>query len=108
MDEKEFVAFFMRFMLKEHFGNKRAMARALGMQLRTLQINFQNLDTAKGGIIAFEKLILYCCQNKIDLEPIYRKYIDSSTKDEAVVCIEDPLMNKSSLICTMTAFRQAL
>lgn len=73
MTEKRFVAFMLRYMLKEHFGSKRAMARILNMELRTIQINFKNLDVAKGGIVAFERVVLFCCEHDINILDIYYK-----------------------------------
>ena len=53
MPEKEFIAFLFQTLLKEEFGSKRAMARKLNIQLRTLQENFQHLSVAKGGTVIF-------------------------------------------------------
>ena len=41
MEEKKFIAFMFRTLLKTTFGNKSKMARTLGLPLRTLQMNFQ-------------------------------------------------------------------
>ncbi len=73
-EDKNFVAFIFRTLLNEEFGNKRTMAQKLDIPLRTLQENFQHLETAKGGTIAFEKLMLYCAQNQIDIGSLYVRY----------------------------------
>lgn len=75
MDEKKFVAFLFRVMLEEYFGTKSQMARELDVQLRTLQIAFKKLDSAKGGSVAFERLILYCCKHNINILELYDRYI---------------------------------
>lgn len=56
VNDKDFIAYMFCVLLKEYFGTKRAMARALDIPFRTLQENFQDLDYAKGGTIAFERL----------------------------------------------------
>ena len=77
-EEKSFIAYLFRTLLHEEFGNKRAMAEKLGIPLRTLQENFQCLELGKGGTIAFERLILYCVQNHIDLLQLYKRYCRSN------------------------------
>lgn len=76
MDEKKFVAYLFRYMLTETFKTKAAMARALGVSLQTLRLNFKNLDCAKGGTTAFEKLVVYCCLHRIELVTIHDMYKD--------------------------------
>lgn len=73
-EEKSFIAFMFRTLLTEEFGSKRSMSRELGIPLRTLQENFQCLDKAKGGTVAFERLILYCVQHHIDIRTLYLQY----------------------------------
>ena len=75
MDDKKFIAFFFELMLREHFGTKSKMARELNLQLRTLQMNFQKLDRAKGGNLAFERLVIYCCEHDIDIQQMYNRFI---------------------------------
>lgn len=75
MDEKKFIAFLFRVLLDEHFKTKTAMAKALDLPLRTLRINFQKLDTAKGGSVAFERLVVYCLANEIDVAAIFDRHI---------------------------------
>lgn len=70
-EEKDFIAFLFRTLLIEEFGSKRVMAERLEIPLRTLQENIQCLDKAKGGTIAFERLILYCVQNHMDICRLY-------------------------------------
>lgn len=74
MNEKDFISYLFRTLLAEEFGSKRAMARTLGIPLRTLQENFQHLDCAKGGTIAFERLILYCIEHEISVQNLYFRY----------------------------------
>ena len=52
-----FIAYFLEVMLKDHFHSKRAMARKLDLQLRTIQLHFKRLDTHKGAGLAFERSI---------------------------------------------------
>lgn len=80
MEEKGFIAFVFRSLLASDFKDKSTMARTLGIQLRTLQANFQNLDRAKGATIAFEKLVYYCASNGIELTALYRQYEESQKK----------------------------
>lgn len=82
-EEKSFIAYLFRTLLHEEFGNKRIMAEKLGIPLRTLQENFQCLELAKGGTIAFERLILYCVQNHLDLRHLYKRYYQ--TKEQETV-----------------------
>ena len=76
-EEKDFIAFLFRTLLIEEFGSKRMMAERLEIPLRTLQENIQCLDKAKGGTIAFERLILYCVQNHMDICRLYLRYVQS-------------------------------
>ena len=76
-EEKDFIAFLFRTLLIEEFGSKRVMAERLEIPLRTLQENIQCLDKAKGGTIAFERLILYCVQNHMDICRLYLRYVQS-------------------------------
>lgn len=78
--EKSFIAFLFRTLLAEEFGSKKVMAEKLDIPLRTLQENYQCLDSAKGGTIAFERLILYCVQNEIDICSLYKRFV-STTRD---------------------------
>ena len=75
MEEKYFISFLFRTLLLEEFRSKRAMARKLGMSLRTLQENFQHLDCAKGGTVAFERLVFYCVEHNISLQNLYDRYL---------------------------------
>lgn len=76
--EKSFIAYLFRTLLVEEFGSKKMMAEKLDIPLRTLQENYQCLDSAKGGTIAFERLILYCVQNDIDICGLYKRFIADS------------------------------
>jgi hypothetical protein len=75
LSDKGFPAFLFRVLLEENFKTKTKMARELGVQLRTLQLNFQNMDEAKGGCLAFERAILYCCEQEIDIMALYHRYV---------------------------------
>lgn len=77
MNEKDFISYLFRTLLIEEFGSKRAMARTLDIPYRTLQENFQFLDYAKGGTVAFERLILYCMEHEINIQALYFKYSQS-------------------------------
>ena len=59
MENRGFIAYLFQTMLHEHFHTKAQMANALGVQLRTLQYNFKNLDRSKGGCVALRSLLLY-------------------------------------------------
>lgn len=86
MEEKKFIAFMFRTLLKTTFGNKSKMARTLGLPLRTLQMNFQHLDCAKGPTVAFEKLVYYCVENEIDIASLYQQYIICVKKGALTAC----------------------
>jgi len=75
MEEKDFISFLFRTLLLEEFRSKRAMARKMDMPLRTLQENFQHLDCAKGGTVAFERLVFYCVEHSINLRDLYERYL---------------------------------
>ena len=79
MKDKEFVAFIFRTMLSEHFHTKAAMARDLGIELRTLRLNFKKLESAKGASNAFERLVVYCCEHNIDILILYRRFTQAMT-----------------------------
>ena len=69
-----FIAYFLEVMLKDHFHSKRAMARKLDLQLRTIQLHFKRLDTPKGAGLAFERSICYCYAHGISVDEIYAQY----------------------------------
>lgn len=67
--EKRLTAFLFRDTLEKYFESKTQMALELGMNKRDFFRVFRNLDTAKGGTIAVEKLLWYCAKSGIDLLP---------------------------------------
>ena len=85
MQGQGFVAFLFDTMLQEHFRSKTHMAEALGVQLRTLRRNFQNVEHAKGGRWAFEQLILYCCEKDISINEMYHRYLSENPVVESMI-----------------------
>lgn len=79
-----FVAYFLETMLREHFRSKRAMAKALDLHRRTLQVNFKKLESAKGACLAFERSICFCYEHGISVDEIYGQYADEVKKRRLV------------------------
>lgn len=77
--EYDFIAFFLKIMLEEHFHTKSAMARALGLHLRTIQTTYNRSGSAKGACLAFERSVCYCYDNGISVDAIYETYILQKT-----------------------------
>ncbi|MBQ8987976.1 MAG: hypothetical protein IJ100_12205, partial [Lachnospiraceae bacterium] len=67
MKDYGFIAFLFDTMLREVFVTKVNMAAQLGVNHRTLQINFQRLNYRKGGTVACENLFLYCLEHGYSL-----------------------------------------
>lgn len=74
-----FIAFLFETMLAEHFITKRKMASILGIELRTLQYNFKSVGLGKGGCVALPYLLVYCCENGISIDQLYRRYVEQET-----------------------------
>lgn len=74
MDNTEFIEFFLRVMYKGHFKSKRKMATALGIDYRTLQMNFAKLNSPKRAFLAFQNLILFCEDQEISVDLMYWLY----------------------------------
>ena len=60
--------------LDEYFISKKKMAQTLDVSLRTLQYNFKRIKLKKGGCMALTNLLLYCYENEISVDQIYRRY----------------------------------
>lgn len=73
MDENMITARVLEFLLEQRFHSKAEMARALGMQQRTLEKVFARLDAAKGATIALSKALGYCLRNDVLLDPIFHE-----------------------------------
>ena len=84
MENRGFIAYLFQTMLHEHFHTKAQMANALGVQLRTLQYNFKNLDRSKGGCVALRSLLLYCYENDFSVDEIYQRYCATLLKEECI------------------------
>lgn len=77
-----FIAFLFETMLEEHFISKRKMAGVLGVELRTLQYNFKSVALGKGGCVALSFLLVYCCENGISIDQLYRRYMEQKTLEK--------------------------
>ena len=84
MENRGFIVYLFQTMLHEHFHTKAQMANALGVQLRTLQYNFKNLDRSKGGCVALQSLLLYCYENDFSVDEMYRRYCATLLKEECI------------------------
>ena len=73
VQEHGFIIFF-QIMLDEYFISKKKMAQTLDVSLRTLQYNFKRIKLKKGGCMALTNLFLYCYENEISVDQIYRRY----------------------------------
>ena len=76
MVKRGFIVFLFETMLNEHFFSKRRMAQYLGVELRTLQYNFKSIGLGKGGCVALSSLLVYCCENGISIDQLYRRYME--------------------------------
>ena len=76
MDNQEFIDFFLRVMHMAHFKSKRNMASALGIEYRTLQINFTKLDCPNRAFLGFQNLVLYCEAQGISIDMLFMLYQD--------------------------------
>ena len=76
--EKEFIHYVLRHMLNQHFKTKTQMAKALNVELRTIQKTFSQLEknSSKGGSIVLEKILVYCAQNNISVDEVMAAYKD--------------------------------
>lgn len=75
MDERSITAQVLMYLLKNRFHIKAEMARALGIQQRTLEKVFAQLEVAKGSTIALSKALEYCLKYSIPLEPIFQSMV---------------------------------
>ena len=82
MDERMITARVLEFLLEQRFHSKAEMARALGMQQRTLEKVFARLDAAKGATIALSKALDYCLRNGVLLDPIFKDVISGNEESE--------------------------
>ena len=73
VQEHGFIIFFFQIMLDEYFISKKRMAQTLDVSLRTLQYNFKRIKLKKGGCMALTNLLLYCYENEISVDQIYRR-----------------------------------
>lgn len=49
--DRRLTAYVLRYLLEHRFESKAEMARQLGMQQRTIEKVFENLDVAKAGTV---------------------------------------------------------
>lgn len=96
-----FISYFLEIMLHEHFHSKRAMARELDLQLRTIQINFKRLNSPKGAGLAFERSICYCYAHGISVDGIYAQYNLALKKGAGL----SPILNHA-LLCIPTLLQR--
>lgn len=72
-----FAEYLFHYMLQNHFKTKKRMAETLGITYRTLLYNFKQVSNAKGGNVAFVKLVAYCLENGFSLDRIHDEYTTS-------------------------------
>lgn len=74
--QKELIHYILRHMLDEHFKTKTRMAKALNVELRTIQKTFSQLEknASKGGIIVLEKTLVYCAGNGVSVDELMAAY----------------------------------
>jgi len=83
--EKRITAHVLRYLLHNRFKSKADMARQLGIQQRTIEKVFKNLDVAKAGTIAFEKAISYCAKHHISVDSILEEFVADEEGDANMV-----------------------
>ena len=68
--QKELIRYILQYMLSRYFMTKTRMAKALNVELRTIQKTFSQLEknSSKGGSIVLEKVLVYCAQNGISVD----------------------------------------
>lgn len=74
--QKELIRYILRQMLDEHFKTKTRMAKALNVELRTIQKTFSQLEknASKGGSIVLEKNLVYCARNGVSVDELIAAY----------------------------------
>lgn len=94
MADLDFIAFFFQTMLDEEFKTKTNMAKLLDVTHRTLQYNFQKLgnEKQKGGCLACQNLLLYCCRNNISIDNLYHRFLSNQKgKEKRINGVQHPL-----------------
>lgn len=92
--EKELIHYILQHMLNRHFKSKTNMAKALNVELRTIQKTFSQLErkSSKGGSIVLEKILVYCAQNGISVDELMAAYKE---KQKSIVgekkCVNFPI-----------------
>ena len=76
--ERRITAHVLQFLLEYRFESKAEMARQLGMQPRTLEKVFANMEEAKASTTAFSKAIYYCARHRISLDRILEEFIEEA------------------------------
>lgn len=82
--DKKLTAYILRYLLEHKFHSKAEMAEQLGIDLRTLQKVFENLDNAKAGTITLDKSILYCASHDVSIDEIMEDFIRDNGGIEAM------------------------
>ena len=74
--QKELIHHILKYMLDQHFKTKTRMAKALNVELRTIQKTFSQMEkhTSKGGSIILEKILVCCAQNGISVDELMSEY----------------------------------
>ena len=82
--EKELIHFILQYMLEQHFKTKTNMAKALNVELRTIQKTFSQLErnASKEGSIVLEKILVYCAMNDISIDDLMAAYKRNSKRVE--------------------------
>ena len=77
--QKELIRYILQYMLSRYFMTKTRMAKALNVELRTIQKTFSQLEknSSKGGSIVLEKVLVYCTQNGISVDEVMASYNES-------------------------------
>ena len=77
--QKELIRYILQYMLSRYFMTKTRMAKALNVELRTIQKTFSQLEknSSKGGSIVLEKVLVYCAQNGISVDEVMASYNES-------------------------------
>ena len=73
--DRRITAHVLQFLLEYRFESKAEMARQLGMQPRTLEKVFANMEEAKASTTAFSKAVYYCAKHRISLDRILEGFI---------------------------------
>ena len=74
--ERSIMEHVLKYLLEHEFPSKAEMARQLGIQQRTMERTFQNLEASKASRIALNRSLEYCALHRISLDAILERFAE--------------------------------